>query len=139
VIDLDQIRRAWPTPNGDGFGFEMELRNLAPLVHNYFAAGARRLVLAGVCETLRDRARYEAILGVPLVVCRLRGQVGTLHARLRRRHFDDEPGLDWHLVLAGELDRILDGSKVADVEVAVDGLTRDDVATAVLDAVGWTD
>lgn len=74
VIDLDQIRRAWPTPNGDGFGFERELRNLAPLVHNYLAAGARRLVLAGVCETLRDRARYEAILGVPLVVCRLRGR-----------------------------------------------------------------
>ncbi len=40
VIDLDAIRRFWPTPTGDRYGFEMELRNLAPLVSNY-SLGAR--------------------------------------------------------------------------------------------------
>lgn len=139
VIDLDEIRRFWPTPTGDRFGFEMGLRNLSSLVDNYVAGGAERLVLAGVCETRRDRAQFEAILGVPLTVCRLRAQTDTLHARLCHRHVEDESGLDWHLARAGELEGILDASGVADIEIAVDGLTRDDVATSVLDAIGWTD
>lgn len=138
VIDLDEIRRSWPTPTGDRFGFDMELRNLAPLVDNYVAGGAERLVLAGVCETLQDRAQFEAILGVPLTVCRLRARADTLHARLCHRHVDDESGLDWHLARAGELDGILDAAGVADIEIAVDGLTRDDVAKTVLDAIGWS-
>jgi len=62
VVDLDAVRQFWPTPDHDRFGFEMELRNLAPLVHNYLSGGAQRLVLAGVCETQRDRARYEEAL-----------------------------------------------------------------------------
>ena len=139
VIDLDEIRRFWPTPNGDRFGSEMGLLNLSSLVDNYVAGGAERLVLAGVCETRRDRAAFEAVLGVPLTVCRLRAQTDTLHARLGDRHVDDESGLEWHLARAGELDGILDASGVADIEVAVDGLTRDDVATSVLKAIGWTD
>ena len=61
----------------------------------------------------------------------------TLHARLRHRHIDHESGLDWHLARAGELDSILDASDVAEIEVAVDALTRDDVATTVL-VIGWT-
>ena len=139
VIDLDEIRRSWPAPPGDRFGFDVHLLNLAPLADNYVAAGAGRLVLAGVCETRRDRARYEAVLGVPLVVCRLRVESGLLQARLRQRHIDDESGLDWHLARAGELDGILDASGVADLDITVDGLTRDEVALAVLDAIGWTD
>jgi len=59
VIDLDAIRCSWPTPADDPFGFDLELRNLAPLVTNFLMAGAQRLVLAGVCESQRDRERYQ--------------------------------------------------------------------------------
>jgi hypothetical protein len=62
----------------------------------------------------------------------------TLHARLRHPHIDHESGLDWHLAGTGELDSILDGSDVAEIEIAVDALTRDDAATTVL-VIGWTD
>jgi hypothetical protein len=72
IIDLDEIRRRWPAPPDDPFDFELELRNLQPVATNYLAAGARRLVMAGVCESRKDRDRLAAAVGVPLVVCRLR-------------------------------------------------------------------
>lgn len=73
-----------------------------------------------------------------MTVCRLRAQADTLHARLGHRHVDDESGLEWHLAREGELDGILDAAGVADIEIAVDGLTRDDEAKTVLDAIGWS-
>lgn len=138
VVDLDAVRQFWPTPDHDRFGFEMELCNLAPLVHNYLSGGAQRLVLAGVCETQRDRARYEEALAVPLSVCRLRVAADILDGRLRRRHIDDADGLCWHLARAVELDQVLDEAAVADLELTVHDMTRDQVADAVLRIIGWT-
>src|SRR3954452_16836239 len=71
IIDLDEIRRMWPRPASDPFGSEVELRNVESLAANYLEAGADRLVLAGVCESWGDRRRYEAVVTVPLAVCRL--------------------------------------------------------------------
>ena len=138
VIDLDEIRRRWPTPPDDPFDFELELRNLQPVAANYLAAGAQRLVLAGVCESREDLDRYEAMLGVPLVVCRLRAPRGVLQARLRQRHRDDPAALTWHLARAEELDLILEAAKVADVEVSTDMRTVQDVAAEVIAAIGWS-
>jgi hypothetical protein len=45
---------------------------------------------------------------------------------------------DRHLAGTGELDSILDGSGVAEIEIAADALTRDDAATTV-PVIGWTD
>jgi adenylylsulfate kinase len=137
AIDLDAVRHFGPTPAEDPFGFQMELRNLRSLVENYLSNGAQRIVLAGVCESRRDRARYEAVLGVPLTVCRLRVSPSDVEARLRARHVDDPAGLRWHLARAGELEAVLDQSDAADVEVLVGGLSREQVADAVLHAVGW--
>lgn len=138
VIDLDEIRRFWPTPAEDPFGFEVELRNLAPMVAHFRSAGALRLVLAGVCETRQDRERYQVALGMPLVVCRLRAYPEAIRLRLRQRH-GDQAELAWHLARVGELEAILDASDVADVEVAGDGKGPDEVAAGVLAAVGWTE
>jgi hypothetical protein len=41
VIDLDEIRRHWPSPPDDPFDFELELRNLQPVAMNYLAGGIR--------------------------------------------------------------------------------------------------
>jgi len=138
AIDLDAIRHFGPTPADDPFGSEIELRNLGPLVRNYLANGAERIVLAGVCETAADRLRYEGVLGIPLTVCRLRVPAAELESRLHQRHVEDATGLSWHLSRAGELDAILDLSAVADVELTVSQLSRDEVADAVLRAVGWS-
>ena len=138
VIDLDEIRRRWPAPPDDPFDFELELRNLKPMATNYLAAGARRLVMAGVCESRQDRDRLAAAVGAPLVVCRLRIPLAVMQTRLRQRHAADPAGLAWHLARAGQLDSILDAADVADVELSIDERTLPEVAARVIAAIGWS-
>ena len=63
VIDLDWLRRSWPSPTGDRFNVAMALRNLRSVARNYQDAGAVRIVLAGVIETRDGRDRHEDALG----------------------------------------------------------------------------
>lgn len=137
IIDLDEIRRMWPRSASDPFGSEIELRNVEAMSANYLAAGAHRLVLAGVCESWPDRRRYEAAVGVPLVVCRLHAQPAALTSRLRARHLDEPAELAWHLTRAPELDAILDAADVADADVTTDARTPAEVATEVIRLIGW--
>jgi hypothetical protein len=51
VIDLDWLRRSWPSPAGDRFNVAMALRNLRSVARNYRESGAVRIVLAGVNAT----------------------------------------------------------------------------------------
>jgi hypothetical protein len=137
VIDLDALSQFWPTPPDDPFNLAMELRNLAAIAGNYLSAGAHRLVLAGVVETMSDRVRFCEAVGVELCVCRLRADLTELHRRLRLRHAGADAEMRWHLNRAGELDQILDRAEVADFEIMSDGRTLTDVADAVLARVGW--
>ncbi len=137
IIDLDEIRRLWPKPPSDPFASEVELRNVESLASNYLAAGADRLVLAGVCETWTQRRRYESAVAVPLVVCRLHAPPDALTARLRDRHRDEPTELAWHLDRAPELDAILDAAGVADAGVATELRTPLEVASEVIALIGW--
>lgn len=137
VLDLDWLRRSWPSPPGDPFNSAMAVRNLRSVARNYLEAGAVRLVLAGVIESLEERRRYREALGVELTVCRLRVEPATLRRRLTRRHDDDEARLRWHLARSGELDGILDEAGVEDVTVHVTDDSPAQVAAAVLTATGW--
>jgi hypothetical protein len=137
VIDLDEIRRMWPRTDTDPFGSEVELRNLRSLAANYLDVGADRLVLAGVCESWADRRRYQAAVGVPLVVCRLHAPLDVLVGRLHDRHLDEPAELAWHLNRAPELDAILDTALVADADVATTSGTPMDVAAEVISLIGW--
>lgn len=146
VIDLDWLRRSWPSPAGDRFNNELELRNLRPVARNYLDAGARRLVLAGVVETRAGRDRYQDALGVPLWVCRLRVDLAVVRARLGRRHQGEDAALGWHLDRSGELEAIPQGAGVEDVVVdATSGSIVEDagagsirgIAAAVIEAIGW--
>jgi hypothetical protein len=59
------------------------LENLASVWANYLAAGAERLVVAGVVERAADIAGYRrAIPGAQITVCRLRASEETRVARL---------------------------------------------------------
>jgi adenylylsulfate kinase len=137
VVDLDALSQAWPAPPGDPFNFALELRNLRAVAANFLAAGAERLVLAGVVENLDGRERYREALGLPLTVARLRAGLDEVARRLHGRHRDDEDGLRWHLHRSGELDAILDAAGVADFEVSTDGRSVTEVAAEVLVLVRW--
>ena len=138
VVDLDALRHAWPSPAADPFHEDLVLANLQAVARNHRAAGAVRLVLAGVLEDPARRPLYAAAVAVPLTVCRLRVDLDVVRARLRERHRDDREGLDWHLHRSGELDGVLDAAGIGDVEVPVAaGNPPPEVASAVLRAVGW--
>ncbi|MBB2903058.1 putative kinase [Kineococcus radiotolerans] len=138
VVDLDALGDAWPSPPDDPFHEHLVLANLHAVARNHLAAGALRLVLAGVLEDPAHRPLYERAAGAPLTVCRLRVDLPHVHDRLRRRHGGDREALDWHLHRSGELDAVLDAAGGGDVEVAVAaGQAPSEVALAVVRAVGW--
>jgi adenylylsulfate kinase-like enzyme len=137
VLDVDWLRRAWPCPPGDPFNNGIALRNVRAVARNYVEAGVLRLVLASVVESRAERDAYQAALGVPLTVCRLRVDLSTVRQRLVRRHENDVSGLRWHLNRSGELERIFQRAGVEDVAVEASAGSIHEVAQAVMAAVGW--
>lgn len=137
VVDLDQLSRCWPPPAGDRFNGAMALRNLRSVAANFRAAGALRLILAGVIEQRSHRQDYERALDCSISIVRLRADPHVLADRLRNRHSSDPDGLAWHLARAPELTAILDLAGVADAEVDTTGRPIHEVADDVLAAVGW--
>ncbi|MFE7793901.1 hypothetical protein [Streptomyces sp. NPDC057460] len=137
VIDMDWLCRTWPAPTDDRFNFALLLRNLRCMVGNYLDAGVTRLVLAGVVEDAEDRKQCEKAMGVGLSVCRLRVELPVVRQRLSRRHADEPEALRWHLDRSGELDEILDRSRVEDFRLDATHHRVDEAAAAVLEAAGW--
>jgi adenylylsulfate kinase len=137
VIDLDWLRRAWPSPAGDRFNFAVELLNLRAVARNYLDAGAVRIVLAGVIEPQIQREHLLDAVGVPLAVCRLRVDLPVVRARLARRHGGQDAALRWHLDRSGELDAILEAAAVEDFTVDANDLSIALVAAEVIRAAGW--
>ncbi|MEU4546295.1 hypothetical protein [Nonomuraea dietziae] len=137
VIDLDWLRRAWPSPPHDRFNVGLTLRNLRAVTGNYLEAGCERLVLAGVVESREERAGYLEALGVNLTVCRLRVDLPEVRRRLTRRHELDEQGLRWHLDRSGELEAILEEAKTEDFTLDATGLTVAEAAEQALRLSGW--
>ncbi|WP_328315758.1 hypothetical protein [Streptomyces sp. NBC_00388] len=139
VIDLDGLSQSWPAPAGDRFNFNvgMMLRNLRGVAGNYLAAGATRLVMAGVMEDADGRKRCGDALGIELSVCRLRGELPVIHDRLVRRHENEPEALRWHLARAGELAAILDHAEVDDFTVDVSLRPVGEIAAEVIENAGW--
>lgn len=137
VLDLDWLRRGWPTPPGDPFNNRVEVQNVRCVARTFFDAGAVRLVMAGVLETPSARTLYEEAVGVPLTVARLRVDLATVRARLAQRHQTEREALTWHLNRSGELDGILDEAGVEDVTVDIGDDDVSQVAAALVRAIGW--
>ena len=135
ALDLDWLRRAWPTPPEDPFHNRLEQANLRVVAQNMREAGAQVLLAAGVIEVRRDRDLYEEAFGCPLTVVRLTAPRELVRTRLRRRHELDPQGLAWHLDRFDELTAILDTARVEDVTVPI-GQDPQDTARAVLRTVG---
>jgi broad-specificity NMP kinase len=138
VIDLDQIRRAWPAPNGDRFNHELEIANLRDLVVNYRRAGVQHFILAGVVEEASEIPRYEAALqSSGLLICRLEADAATLTRRLRLRHADNASDMEWHLGRAGELAAILRVASIDHFVVDNSGSSITATATILKERAGW--
>ncbi|SDS57803.1 adenylyl-sulfate kinase [Actinoplanes derwentensis] len=132
VIDVDWLRRSWPSPPGDPFHHGLTLRNLRAVTTGFREAGARRLILAGVVESRTERDDYEAAVGVSLTVCRLQINLATVRVRLHRRHETNPAALKWFLDRATHLDRVLHEAALEDVLINGSTLTPQETARKVL-------
>ncbi|BDZ47948.1 hypothetical protein GCM10025867_01890 [Frondihabitans sucicola] len=138
LIDVDEIRRLWPTPTDDPFTHRVAVQNLRSLVANYRSAGARRFVLAGVVEDAAALEEYRDALGpASLLAVRLTADAATVRRRLEARHVDDASGLAWHVERAAELAAILERAALDDVVLDTTHLDAASVAAAVAPVAGW--
>lgn len=138
VIDLDELRRSWPVPDGDPYNHELERRNLDNVAANYRKAGVQRFILAGVLEHPSEVDRYKRALGEgKLTVVRLRPPIETVQKRLRNRHEPDTAELSWYLHRSVELHGILNEAGLEDHVVAFDNEPPKDVAHSVRTLLGW--
>jgi hypothetical protein len=133
-VDADALALSWPI-RGEFNQISM-VENLSSLWANFRAAGARRLVIAGVVERSSDLAAYQrAVPGARITLCRLLASDPTRLARLQRREIGT--GLEWHLQRTTELDATLDSAALHDFTVLNDGRTVREVALEVLRLAGW--
>jgi chloramphenicol 3-O-phosphotransferase len=140
VIDLDQLRRLWPSPHGDRFQIELVLQNLQAVSDNYRRAGAEHLILAGVIESAAELSRYRETLDTAdLFICRLTVSERAARQRLRNRHAVDHPKtLEWHLARTLELADILDRVALDDLVLDTTKRTPAQLARAVHRSAGWS-
>jgi hypothetical protein len=133
-IDVDALSLSWPI-RGE-FNQVSMFENLSSLWANFRAAGARRLVVAGVVERSTDLAAYQrAVPGARITLCRLLASEPTRRTRLQRREIG--AGLEWHLQRTTELDAILNIAALHDFTVLNDDRTVREVALEVLRLAGW--
>lgn len=137
VIDVDWLRRFWPSPAGDPFRSEAALANVHSVAENFRARGARIVVAAGVIESADELVRSEAALGADRMLhVRLTVDPDLALSRLRARHGENEAELEWHARRHPELARILE---VADLghQLVIDTttLTATQVAQGIADHV----
>jgi len=109
VIEVDWLRRAWPSPREDPFQFELALANIRAVAGQFRAHGAHIIVAAGVVETAEQFDRCVGALGSthPLLV-RLVVDPDVALARLRIRHGENASELEWHERRHSELAGILE-------------------------------
>lgn len=132
-VERDALAQSWPTHGY--FNEDVMVRNLAAVWANFQAAGARRLVIAGVVERPEDLAAYRrAIPGAVVRTCRLVAPQAVREARLRARELG--AGLEWHLRRTVELERVLDAAALHDFTVVNEG-PIEAVAAEVLARAGW--
>lgn len=136
-VDVDGLRRAYPTEPDDPFGQAVALDHLAAMAGVFARRGYRHVVLAEVIERRADRELFErAFDGAELTVVRLTAPENLRLARIAGRERDAWRA--WHLARTVELATVLDDAGVDDAVVPNDG-DRDlrDVGADVLAAAGW--
>lgn len=133
-IERDALAYTWPE-RGE-FNHATVIENVATICENFRRAGAERLVIAGVVETLADVEDYRrAIPGARITVCQLVAPEDERLARLAAREVG--AGLRWHLRRTVELQQILDTTRVHQLSVENHARPIRDTALEVLARVNW--
>ena len=137
VIDVDWLRRAWPSPPEDPFQFELALANMRAIAAQFHARGAQVIVAAGVVETA---GQFDGCVRAlesehPLLV-RLVLDADVALARLRVRHGDNANEREWHERRHPELAGILERVEFGD-ELVLDSssLSVSDIAVQIADRI----
>ncbi|MBP2336941.1 broad-specificity NMP kinase [Saccharothrix coeruleofusca] len=129
-VDIDQLGICYPEPSDDPGRHRMQARNLAGVVADFRAAGARCVVVSGVVDVDRG-VPVDLLQGVALTVCLLRAAPEELERRFLGR---GEPVEQVEHVLREA--EALDARDFADFRVDTTGLPVVDVARRVLEH-GW--
>ncbi len=136
VVDLDDVRRAQPTPKDDRFHMNLGFRNLAALWQNYQEVGAKCLIIPSVMENRAhlDKIR-SSVPGADLFVVRLASSLKVNHERIRGREKTVD-SLNWHLNRSTQLAQELSEKKLENVIVDTDGKQPSDIAHEIIDQWG---
>lgn len=141
VVDVDWLRRLWPSPAGDPFRTAVALENLQAITSNFRRAGARLIVVATVVETIDELERTRSALAARRMLhVRLTASPDAVLSRLTRRHDGDEAALRWHAQRHAELADILDQAGFTD-DLLIDTTHESvaDVAREILDFIDHRD
>lgn len=136
LIDLDDVRRAWPTPKDDPFNMAVGFKNLAAVWKNYQEAGARCLIIPSVMESPEDFDNIRtAVPEADIFVVRLTAPLHVNHERIRGRE-TTEGGLKWHLDRSTQLARELDEKKLEHMTVSTEGKQPKEIAQEIVERWG---
>lgn len=134
TVELEEIARCW-SEGTESSRAPLVSKNLAALWSNFAAAGACRLLLAGLLEQRSDlRLVEEAVPGAAVTVVRLHAPLSLLEQRIRLR----EPGSP-----GGELDGArwwvehLEEERIEDHLVETADRPVGEIAREVLRLAGW--
>lgn len=132
VIDLDNLRYAFPRPSNDYFHSALGYKNLAAVWKNYKKVGVTCVIIPNVMEERTDIEHIKkAIPGAHVIVVRLQATLEIIHNRLKDRE-KSEKSLNWHLNRATQLHNQLAQSKVEDFVVDIGDKTPNVIAEEIL-------
>lgn len=137
IIDLDNLRYAFPRPLTDWFHSALGYKNLASVWQNYKEVGVNCVVIPNVMED-REEIKHieEAIPGAVVTVVRLTAPIETIHNRIKGRE-KSEKSLQWYLNRAEELSKQLADKHIEDFVVDTDNKTIQNVAKEILEKGNW--
>jgi adenylylsulfate kinase len=139
VIDLDHVRRCYPSPDDDEFQLALGFANLAAIWKNYAAAGAQCLIIPSLMGGKDDfGAIRAAVPGAEIFVVRLTASLGAIHARIRRREVS-ESSLHWYLQRAADLVAELPVKRREDAVVDTEGRSPSEIARETIAQWGILD
>jgi adenylylsulfate kinase len=136
LIDLDDVRREWPAPEGDRFNMALGFKNLAAVWKNYQEAGAKCLIIPSVMESPDDFDKIRAAVpGADIFVVRLVAPLHVNHKRIRGRE-KTEDGITWHLERSTQLAKELEEKKLEHIVINTEGRQPDEIAREIAERWG---
>lgn len=139
LVDLDDVRRSYPAPEGDSFNMAMGFKNLAAVWKNYHEAGAKCLIIPSVMESPDDFDKIRAVVpGADIFVVRLVAPLHINHERIRGREKTEE-GLNWHLNRSTQLAKELAEKKLEHIVIDTEGKQPDEIAREIVSQWGALD